>query len=109
MDCHGLSGIEQDGVQQRQTGNGMAAPAVLIGCWRLTFATSMSRPRTVIVQVLVIREKANVHSAVGRIMVCRRPIVTLTTNFIAIALVGLPEVAIARRTMAHHSCPSGFA
>ena len=33
---------------------------------------------------------------------------TPTTNFIAIALVGLPEVAIARRTMAHHSCPSGF-
>jgi nucleoside-diphosphate-sugar epimerase len=41
MDCHGLSGIEQDGVEQRQTGNGMAAPAVLIGCWRLTSKTSV--------------------------------------------------------------------
>jgi hypothetical protein len=57
------------------------------------------------VQVLVIGEKANVHSAVGRIMVCRRPILTPTTNFIAIALVGLPEVAIARRTMAARLVP----
>jgi hypothetical protein len=38
-------------------------------------------------------------------MVCRRPILTPTTNFIAIALVGLPEVAIARRTMAARLVP----
>ena len=29
MDCHGLSGIDQDGVEQRQMGNGMAARAAI--------------------------------------------------------------------------------
>ena len=102
MDCHGLSGRRRRAASDGKR-HGRAGRSNRLLALDLHDCDEQAAHRDV--QVLAIGEKANVHSAVGRIMVCRRPILTPTTNFIAIALVGLPEVAIARRTMAARLVP----